>query len=231
MSIEYPKITTGQLSFPEGKSRYLLFFVMLTVTIMLSKEIFSYRLVEISGHIIQAGQLISPIWFLLCDMISEIYGYAVAKKTIFAGFLCQILFTLICTGLNKLPFPLSWHEYDAYQIVIGDLWRVNIAVLFAFVLAGIINVNIITRWKALLHGKHFWLRSIGASIIAELLFSFLATLIIQYGKQSIHIIITMILLSFLLKIIYAIILATPANLIVYLIKKAEHIEEQSLVVW
>lgn len=207
------------------KFKFMIFFVMLSMTIVLCKGIFSYRLVEIHGHTIQAGQLIAPLWFLISDMIAEIYGYSIAKQSILAGFLCQTLFTFACLTLNSLPFPLSsWHEFDAYQTVFKDLWRVNLAVLVAFILSGFINIQLITHWQILLRGKHFWIRSIGASGISELLFSFLATFIIQYGKQDLHFILNMIFLSCALKILYSIILSIPANILVLFIKKTELLE-------
>lgn len=201
--------------------KYLIFFVMLCMAIVLCKGIFSYRLVEINGHVIQAGQLISPLWFLICDMIAEIYGYNIAKQTIIAGFLCQFIFTVACSGLNNLPFPSSWHELHAYQVVFGDMWRVNAAVLIAFIIAGFINIRIICKWKILLQGRYFWLRSIGASGISELLFSFFATYMIQLGKQEMQIIFYMALISFLLKIVYSITLSIPANIVVFYVKQAE----------
>lgn len=206
------------------RHKYLVFFTMLCMAIVLCKGIFSYRLVEWNGHIIQAGQLISPLWFLICDMIAEIYGYPTAKQTIIAGFICQILFTSACSFLNSLPFPATWHEFAAYQSVFGDMWRVSAAVLTAFIISGFINIYLISRWKILMKGKHFWLRSIGSSAISELLFSLLATTIIQYGKQKTSVILDMVMLSFLLKAIYSIILSVPANVVVYFVKKAEVVD-------
>ena len=48
--------------------RCLTFFVMLCMMIMLCKSMFSYRLVDIHGYIVQAGQLVASIWFILSDL-------------------------------------------------------------------------------------------------------------------------------------------------------------------
>lgn len=229
MSIEGLSQVNKQIAVEQSievtKSKYMIFFVMLSMAIVLCKGIFSYRLVEIDGYTIQAGQLIAPLWFLICDMIAEIYGYSVARQSIIAGFICQILFTFASTTLSNLPFPLSsWQEFDAYQTVFKDLWRVNLAVLIAFVVSGFINIRLLTRWKRIMKGRYFWLRSIGASGAGELLFSFLATFVIQYGKQELNIIFYMIFLSIMLKIIYSIVLSIPANIVVFFVKKAESLE-------
>jgi uncharacterized PurR-regulated membrane protein YhhQ (DUF165 family) len=75
----------------------------------------------------------------------------------------------------------------------------------------------------LLKGKYFWLRSIGASAIAELLYSSMAVLMIGYGVFSLHEIMYMIIWSYAAKVIYTVILAGPANLVTYWLKKSENI--------
>ncbi len=64
--INFPKHLIRENEEKERKAyRYLIFFAMLCMTTMLCKSIFSYRLVELHGHILQAGQLIAPLWFIL----------------------------------------------------------------------------------------------------------------------------------------------------------------------
>jgi uncharacterized PurR-regulated membrane protein YhhQ (DUF165 family) len=67
-------------------------------------------------------------------------------------------------------------------------------------------------------GRYFWLRSIGASGISELLFSFIAVFMIQFG-QPLNMVFKIALASVALKFIYTIILSGPANLVVNHIKK------------
>lgn len=204
-----------------GSYKYLIFIAMLSMTIMICKGIFSYRLVEIDGYVLQAGQLISPLWFILCDVITEVYSYRIAKQIVIASLICQMIFAFVSNKLLQLPFPSFWHDNSAYQVVLGDIWRVSEAVFIAFYISGFINIKLISWWKSLLHGKYFWLRSIGASGFSELLFSVVATLIIQYGKHPIHIILSIILASFIVKLIYSITLSIPANIAVYYLKKTE----------
>lgn len=198
---------------------FLIFFTMLSMAIVLCKGIFSYRLVVLAGHTMQAGQLIAPLWFLISDMIAELYGYQAAMQTIVAGFICQLLFTIASTWLINLPTPdTAINLATAYHVVFADMWRVDLAVLFAFICSGYINVTLISRWKRLLHGRYFWLRSIGSSGISELVFSCLATFFIQFGKLDINTILHLMLTSFILKLIYAIALAFPANFTIFLIR-------------
>jgi len=196
-----------------------IFFAMLSMTVMLSKGIFSYRLIELFGHVMQAGQLIVPFWFILSDIIAEVYGYKNARKIIYAGFVCQIIFSIVCRGLLQLPSPSFWKDSQAYQVVLGDMWRISLAVLCAFIISGFINIKLISKWKLLTNGRYFWLRSIGASGISEILFSILSTFIIQIGRQPIDIIVAIITASIVVKLIYSISFSIPANILVFYLKK------------
>lgn len=213
------------ISAPENQKnycyKYLIFFSMFCMMLMLCKAIFSYRLVELGRYTLQAGQLIVPLWFITSDITVEIYGYKIANDILAVGLICQVMFSFICMVFIHLPHPSFWHNGIAYEIVLGDMWRVSVAVLFAFFISGIINIKLITRWKFLTRGKHFWLRSLGASGISEVLYSILATSIIQYGKLSWSIIISIIIASATLKIIFSALLAFPAQIIAFLVAKSE----------
>ncbi|MEO8400314.1 MAG: queuosine precursor transporter [Gammaproteobacteria bacterium] len=224
MSADHLEILNHMLSKPEKQNKqykYLVFFSMFCMMIMLCKSMFSYRLVELGGFTLQAGQLVAPLWFTTSDIITEIYGYKIAKQILSAGMLCQIIFSAICMMLIHLPHPSFWHNEAAYEVVLGDMWRISFAVLFAFFISGIINIKLMDHWKLLMRRKHFWLRSIGASGISELLYSVLATLIIQYGKLGWSAIASIILASAALKIIYSVVLAFPAQIIAFLVTRYE----------
>jgi len=206
---------------PQLQYKFLIFFSMLCMMLMLCRSMFSYRLVELGGFTLQAGQLVAPLWFIVSDIIAEVYGYKNARKILATGLFCQIIFTVICLILINLPHPTFWNQAKASQVVLGDMWRVSFAVLLAFFISGVINIKLISNWKLLMHGKHFWLRSIGASGISEVLYSILATFIIQYGKLELSVIFSIIIASAALKLIYSVVLAFPAHVAVFLVARAE----------
>lgn len=72
-------------------------------------------------------------------------------------------------------------------------------------------------------GKHFWLRSIGSSAIGETTYSILNIWPILLGSLELSKLPMIIFWSFSLKIIYTIILAYPASLLVQLLKKIDGI--------
>jgi uncharacterized integral membrane protein (TIGR00697 family) len=106
-----------------------------------------------------------PLWFVLGDVIAEVYGYKAARHVIWMAIICQFIFALSCAILISFDSPDGWANQGAYNQVLGKLPRVAFASFFAIVSGAFINAYAISKWKILLHGKYFWLRSLGASAV------------------------------------------------------------------
>lgn len=76
----------------------------------------------------------------------------------------------------------------------------------------------------LISGKHFWLRSIGSSVIAEAIYSVSNVWIVFIGIIPLSKIPIIIFWSFTLKVMSTILLAYPASIIVQIIKKLDDID-------
>ncbi len=208
----------------QSQSSYLLFLAMMSLNIMLCTGVLSSMMVKVGFLYTMAGTLIVPLWFTVNDIIAEIYGYQVAKKIIWFGFVCQALFGIVANLLIQLPEPGFAHNQLAYQTVLKPVLHICASGFFAFIAGGFINIYLISKWKILLRGRYFWLRSLGASTIAEFIFTTLAVFFIQFGKLPLSGILTIIITSYSLKVIYSIFLAYPANLLALAIKKADGVD-------
>jgi uncharacterized integral membrane protein (TIGR00697 family) len=206
------------------QSGYLLFLAMLYLTVMLCSGVLTHRLIQLGPFYTMAGTLVAPLWFTLSDVIAEIYGYTVARRLVWFGFICQTIFAIICKLLVELPSPDFLDNQTAYFTVLDSILYTCLSALVAYIFAGFINIYLISKWKILLMGRYFWLRSLGASTISELIFTVLAVFFIQVGKLPLKQMLTIMAVSYSLKVIYAILLALPANLLTYVIKKTDGID-------
>src|SRR3990167_5825284 len=139
--------------------RYLPFLVMLYMTIITSVSVLSNKIVVIAGHITMAGTLFIPFWFILSDIITEIYGYKISRKIIWLAFFCNFIFSILCLIALAIPSPHFWHGQSAYELVLGDLMRITASGLIAYVISGMLNIYLLVKWKFLLKGRYFWFRS------------------------------------------------------------------------
>lgn len=205
--------------------KFLIPFVMLYTTIMFSCVAMLHKTVLIWGYSTSATVLIVPFWFIISDVVAEIYGFSIAKQILWLGILFQWVFSLICTFVISIHSPITWLHQSDYNYVFGGLIRFNISVLLSLLIAGYINIRLITIWKFLLRSRHFWLRSIGASGIGELLYTFIVIFGVFFGSMRFKQLLFFTLFSFVCKITYTILLACPMNLLTYIIKKVENLED------
>jgi uncharacterized integral membrane protein (TIGR00697 family) len=225
-----PNSIEQSLTTPEACSlfsgyKYLIFFSMLYVCFMICNATLTNRYISLSKDIfILGGTLTSPLTFILGDIIAEIFGYKIAKQTIWCGFICEAIFAAICGSVARAPYPDFFKDYNAYSSIFGQLWYIVISSFIAFVVSGLVNIRIITRWKFLLQGRYFWFRSLASSTIAEALYSIIAILMMELGSIPLSYVWKVILVSYLIKVAYSITLAWPGSVIVNYIKLVSKID-------
>lgn len=196
----------------------LIFFAMLYLGIMISNAILTGKWISLGKYFVFGGAFISPLLFVFGDIIAEIFGYSIAKKIIWFGFISQTIFAIVVQLMLKTPAPSDWHEQSSFYHVLGPLLRVDVSGFFAFMISGIINIFIITKWKIMVRGQFFWLRSIGSSTIAEAFYSALAILMIGFGDLPFSTMLQIIGITYIIKITYSILLAYPCNILVNYIR-------------
>lgn len=200
--------------------KLLAFVSMLYMSIMFCNAILTNRYIGINNFFVLGGTFTSPFIFIMDNIIAEIYGYKITRSIIISGFVAQTIFVLICQLVLKAPYPSFFQFQVAYNNILGaSLFFINISGFFAYITANLINSYIISRWKILLKGRYFWLRSLGSSTFSEALYSFIAILIMELRSLSLHSIIKVAILSYLIKVIYSIVFSYPANLVVNYVKK------------
>jgi uncharacterized integral membrane protein (TIGR00697 family) len=197
---------------------------MLYMTVKLITVILIYKTILIGPFTATASTLIMPFWFFIGDIIAEVYGYKISRHVIWMTLLLQFLFAFTCFGMLHLHSPPGWLHQDAYEQVLGKLPRVAFASFLAITLGAFINAYILTKWKILLKGKHFWLRSLGASTIGEAIFTLTAYLTEFLGIIPFSTLMQLMAISFLAKLIIGPILVTPASIIAKIIKKIEGVD-------
>lgn len=198
---------------------------MIYMSVMLCSAVLTNRYVGSDHLFVLGGTFISPLLFILDDIIAEIYGYKIARNLIVIGFLSQMVFMALCWLVMVTPHPDFFTNKETYDQILGSSFvRITLSGFFAYIIANITNAYLLTKWKVLLKGKKFWLRSIGSSIISEGLYSFIAIMLMQIQAIPLGDIFKVIAISYSIKIIYNIVLAGPANLLVNQLKILSNID-------
>ncbi len=194
------------------------FLSMLFLTIMLGTYVLAYKMISVGGYIISAGIFIFPINYAITDITTEVYGYEQTKKMLKLVFICCLFFSTVVPFLAIMSPPSGWPYQSGYTHVLGSVFRFFIANTIGIIVGITINGYLIAKWKIVMQGKHFWLRSIGSSVIGELITSIIADIIAFAGTTNSLGIVKLMMGIFSIKLIYSIFLSLPSTLMVTHIK-------------
>src|SRR6185312_4166493 len=110
-----------------------------------------------------AGILFFPISYVIGDVLTEVYGYARARRCIWAGFAAMLFMALMSWVVVALPPAAGWDGQGAYESVFGQVPRIVFASILAFWAGELTNSFVLAKMKILTQGKHLWTRTIGST--------------------------------------------------------------------
>lgn len=216
---------SGQSNNIAAGYKCLVLMSMFYMTIMLCNAILTNRYIGNDSFFVLGGTFTSPFVFILDDIVAEIYGYKVARSLVICAFLFQALFIIICQIVLLMPCPNFFREQNAYYLILGpQLFRIHMSGFVAFVSANLLNSYILSRWKILLKGKYFWLRSVGSSVFSEAFYTIVAISLMELYSIPLKNILIVTMLSFLIKVSYSILFSFPADYLVNYLKKTTGID-------
>src|SRR5882672_6729072 len=149
-----------------------------------------------------AGVLFFPISYVFGDVLTEVYGYARARRVIWAGFTGLVFASFMAWVVVALPPAPFWENQQAYEIAFGTAWRVAGASMIAYFCGEFVNSFVLAKMKILTAGKWLWTRTIGSTIVGEAVDSTLFYPLAFYGSGILPdaIIPKLMLVQFLVKV-------------------------------
>lgn len=162
----------------ERQYKYIPLLAMLNCIFGIATGILAGKIIKIDIGIIHIACFVSQFWFLENDIIAEVYGYRLAKNF----FILHYVIALSTSSILNILIYIRFSE-SAMDIFYIHLFRY--ALIIAFIKAIImtiawqINITLLLKWKILLKGKYFWLRSVASSGIGKGIF--MMTMLLPWG--------------------------------------------------
>lgn len=108
-----------------------------------------------------------PLSYVFGDVLTEVYGYARARRVIWAGFGALLFATLMSVIVLALPPASFWDQQAAYETVFGNTWRIVVASMAAYFCGEFVNSYVLAKMKVWQGGRHLWGRTIGSTIAGQ----------------------------------------------------------------
>jgi len=192
------------------------------VTILLcSNVIGAAKVATVGGFTFGAGVLFFPISYIFGDVLTEVYGYARARKVVWAGFAAIIFASFMSWVIVTLPPALGWNDQRAYETVFGQTPRIVFASLAAFFVGEFANSYVLAKMKIATNGRYLWMRTIGSTIVGEGVDSLVFYPTAFLGVWSNELVLTVMFSNYLIKVGWEAVITPITYQVVNFLKRAE----------
>ncbi|OGO24072.1 MAG: transporter [Chloroflexi bacterium RBG_16_51_16] len=214
--------------------RYFDIILVLFVTVLLVSNIASSAKIIDWGMAIlglplafDAGTILFPISYIFGDVLVEVYGYRRSRRVIWLGFFCLALASSILWLVGRMPGESTWQTYAgdaAYSAILGGMSSGGIVLgsLAGYWSGEFSNSMILARLKVITKGRWLWLRTIGSTLVGELVDSIIfVTAATLFGVFPWSLFMTLTLTNYIFKVAVEIGFTPLTYSVVNFLKKAE----------
>ena len=153
---------------PRRSYRYYDLVMAAFVTVLLCANVIgASKLATVFGYTFGAGVLFFPISYVFGDILTEVYGYARARKVVWAGFGALLFASLMSAIVLAFPPAPGWPHQQAFETVFGNTPRIAMASLVAYFAGEFTNSFVLAKMKVATEGRHLYARTIGSTIAGE----------------------------------------------------------------
>jgi len=208
---------------PKRQYKYYDFIMAIFVTVLLCSNLIGpAKIWTFSGFSFGAGILFFPISYLFGDILTEVYGYARARKVVWAGFGALVFASLMSWVVLALPPAPGWTGQEAHEVVFSSTPRIVFASIFAYWVGEFSNSYVMAKMKIWTNGRFLWTRTIGSTIVGTGIDSAIFYPVAFLGIWTTEQVIAVMLGNYALKVLWET-LATPFTYkIVGFLKRIEH---------
>jgi len=213
--------------------------------LLLSNLIGAAKLSNVGGVQFGAGILFFPVSYVLGDVLTEVYGYANARRCVWVGFFALVFMAFMSFVVVAMPPAADWgcaasadplygsvvKATDAgtvcqstYVSVFGSTWRIVLASLLAFWAGEFVNSFVLAKMKVWTSGKHLWSRTIGSTIFGEGVDSLIFYPVAFLGTWTTQSVLLVMVTNWAMKVAWEVVLTPATYAVVGFLKRREGVD-------
>lgn len=147
------------------KSLYPYVMAAFAVVLVLSNTT-AVKLAAFGPFVWTTAIILFPVAYILGDVVTEVFGYAKARKIFWVGLAANLLMaamytiTIAIKGIDP--------EFDSmYSRVLGQVPRIVLASMVGLWAGQFANAYVMSKMKILTKGKFLWTRTIASTLVGE----------------------------------------------------------------
>lgn len=175
-----------------------------------------------------AGILFFPLSYIFGDILTEVYGYALARRVIWSGFAAMLFATIMTWVVLAMPASpdatFNAQLQPALETCFGGGWRIALGSIVAFCIGDFLNSYVLAKMKISMGGKHPWARFIGSTVVGQGVDSLVFYPIAFLGIWTVDKVLGVMLANWLLKVLVEALMTPVTTVVCAKLKKAEGVD-------
>ncbi|MEZ5896870.1 MAG: queuosine precursor transporter [Parvularculaceae bacterium] len=212
--------------------RYYDFMMAATcVVIVCSNIIGAGKIATVGGLTFGAGILFFPLSYVAGDVLTEVYGYARARRVIWAGFASAGFAAAMAAFITMIPPDPAWNvdiggvdKQTAFALNFGQAPRIVFASVLALWGGEMANAYVMARMKVSSDGRHLWRRTIGSTVVGQGVDSLIFYPLAFLGVWSVELVLTVLATNYLMKVAWEALLTPVTYRVIAMLKRAEGVD-------
>lgn len=204
--------------------KYLYIVTPILMMTMLVNQFLNLKSIDLFGIAIVASILTYPLSLIVCDVMTEVYGYVRTRKIIFLCLFLYVLSMLLVQMAVHFPPAPDYKNNEQYVLLFSSLPQIAIGGVLGYLGGELVNSMIMSRLKIKMEGKLFFFRALLSTGISQIVNCILFFGIGFWGIMSFQTILNSSLISIGLILLYEIIVLPLTYKIAATLKRLENVE-------
>jgi uncharacterized integral membrane protein (TIGR00697 family) len=117
--------------------------------------------------VVSAAIVCFPVGYIISDILTEVYGFRVARGVIWLGFVCNLLMVVLFWVGGMIPGAVFWENQEEYQTILGATGWIMLGSFVAYIVGEFTNAVVMVLLKNRTQGRYLWLRTISSTVVGQ----------------------------------------------------------------
>lgn len=155
--------------------RYFEFMMAASCVVLVCSNIIGAgKVASVAGFSFGAGVLFFPLSYIAGDVLTEVYGYARARRVFWASVVAAAFAAAMAAFITWVPPSPDWNvdvggikRQDAFALNFAQAPRIVAASCLAIWAGEFVNAYVLAKMKVATAGKNLWMRMIGSTAAGQ----------------------------------------------------------------
>lgn len=205
-----------------GQYKFLHIFALISVFTVVVVQATAGKLVDFFGTPMSVTVYFFPVIYVIADILTEVYGYAAARRVLWYTLAARALSALIFYLVLLAPPAASFTANEAYAKVLSSAPQIAFGGVLAVFAGDITNNYVLAKMKIWTKGEFQSARLVVSTIAGEFMNSLCFYGIGLYGIIPPDKLVNAVIMATLAKTIVEIVMLPITRPVIAWVKRAEH---------